>query len=229
VAEIKENARIGGHQVLVLKMKDLPYPVTLFLQDPNKDCGNPRLIGAELDVFYYEDGKRHEALGKFLDAWGRLEQVIIVLITKLLGTSGPDTRIVFSNMGMRQVVEIIKSLSSLKLTTPSVDTLESLTDSLVQVNQTRNRLVHGHWVLEANVCVWAEKVFLRTEFSRQFRPPNPEQASQMGDIYNQRIRTQFCFSIKRIIGASKNVDALNVRFSEFQDQMQFAPDLQAPP
>jgi hypothetical protein len=76
-------------------------------------------------------------------------------------------------------------------------------------------LVHGNWVLEANVLVRRGEAYLATQFLREVIPTDPEDAQAMGNPRNQKHRVRYTFTIKRIEGTTRDTDTFNRDVCEF--------------
>jgi hypothetical protein len=97
----------------------------------------------------------------------------------------------------------------------------SFTDRLNKLNGKRNILVHGEWILEANVIVKRGEAHLATQFLRQITPTDPKDAEAMGNPRNQRERVRYSYNLKRVEAGARDTDALNRDFDRFTGAMRF--------
>ena len=88
-----------------------------------------------------------------------------------------------------------------------------------KLNTKRNILVHGHWVLEANVLVRRGEAYLSTQFLREVIPTDPEDAQAMANPQNQKQRVRYTFTKKRIEGTTRDTNNLNREICEFMQVM----------
>lgn len=161
------------------------------------------------------DDDHHTALGKFLDAWSRLEISIDALISQLFGVDYNKTKIVTGALGTRATVDILVSLTAVQLSAELAKVAEGLAERLKGLNTKRNRLVHGVWTLEAIVDVVKGEPRIRSRIYRMFVPGDPRIVQKLGDLRNQKARTSFMFSPKQLAGTTHNVNKLREDFADF--------------
>src|SRR5262249_1985 len=101
--------------------------------------------------------------------------------------------------------------------------LINLLDRIGKLNTKRNILVHGQWVLEANVLVRRGEAYLSTQFLREVVPTDPEDAEKMADPRNQKQRVRYTFTLKRIDAASRDTDTVNRDMCNFIQTMRHKP------
>jgi hypothetical protein len=122
---------------------------------------------------------------------------------------------------MRNTIDLLDGLGRRKLDKLYSDGLTNLTERLGRLNTKRNILVHGEWVLEANILAKQGEAFLACQFLRQVTPLDPEEDNAMANPRNQRERVRYCFTIKRIDGTTRDTDALNIDIGKFTFAMRF--------
>jgi hypothetical protein len=201
----------------------LPYPVNIHLPpiaqpDP---CTAPRLSGRDLDIIVPKDEARHTKLGFFLSAWGDLESTLAFLLKALLDISFGEALFLQSKMGMKNTIDFIEAIGMRKLADVDADELCRLTERLGKMNTKRNILVHGRWILEANVIVRRGEAHVITQFLREIEPTDPKEAEAMSNPRNQKERVRYTFTMKRIDAASRDTDKLNFDFINFIQRMKF--------
>jgi hypothetical protein len=172
-----------------------------------------------LDIAAPEGDDRHIKLGRFMDAWSLLEGSLDRVLAVLLGMSHHDTGVILSALGMRQIIDLLESLAKRKLIEEDAATFVNLMDRLRRLNTKRNVLIHGHWVLEANVIVRRGEAVLVTQFLRELTPLDPAQAKAIGDPRNQRERVRWAFNFKRIEATERDTDTIGVDISAFVGKM----------
>ena len=92
-------------------------------------------------------------------------------------------------------------------------------ERLGKLNSKRNTLVHGHWVLEANVILRRGDAVLVTQFLRELTPPDPKVAKAMANPRNQKERVRWSFNLKRIEAAARETDKLRTELWHFSEKM----------
>src|SRR5262249_32844394 len=145
----------------------------------------PRLSGRDLDVIVPKDETRHTKLGVFLSAWGDLEATLAFLMKELLRIDFGEALLLQSKLGMKNMIDFIDAVAMRKLINADADELCRLTDRLGKMNTKRNILVHGRWMLEANVVVRRGEAHVITQFLREVEPTDPKEAEAMGNPRNQ--------------------------------------------
>ena len=208
----------AGVAVRVVNMaKSLPYEVNVVL--PQSDSPpHPRLKGPQLDVVIPSDSTRHFKLGLFMDSWSRLENVIVLVLARLL--DGPRTaRIIATRTGVNALIEIMNDLATLKLEPEDAATLKSYTERLGRLNTKRNVLVHGCWMWEAAILHRGNEAVMTGQFLREAFPTDPALAEVWAIPKNQKLRVRYSFTFTRIDGATNAVDELASQLGAFRTQM----------
>jgi hypothetical protein len=199
----------------------LPYPVNVHLPPVSEPetREQARLIGRELDIIVPQDPTRHEKLGRFLNSWGALESTLTLLLSRLTQLDLRDSHLVLPKLGTRNALDLLDGLGRRKLSKESVRALTALVDRTGKLNTKRNILVHGQWVLEANVIVRRGEAHLITQFLRETTPLDPEDAKALGNPRNQKERVRYTFTLKRIDAARRDTDKLNIDIGHFVGSM----------
>lgn len=120
-----------------------------------------------------------------------------------------DAVLVFPQLGMRHALDLLEGLGLRKLVPDDARTLTNFLNRVGKLNTKRNILVHGQWVLEANVLARRGEAYLATQFLREVIPTDPEDAKLMGNPRNQKERVKYTFTLKRIEAAIRDTDILN--------------------
>jgi hypothetical protein len=202
-----------------------PYPVKVHLP-PLKGDGKPeseaRLVGPDLDIVPPTSDDRHILLGRFLDAWGRLEGTITYVAEALMECDHFTAERAVIAGGMRGAREMLVSLAQMKLNAKHRTALINLTERLSGLTTKRNYMVHGHWVLEAIAYMKRGEVHLGLEFVREYSPADPDAMKRMVDPRNQKERVKYLFNKTRIQAAIDHVETLNSDLQDFAQRMRFA-------
>jgi hypothetical protein len=190
----------------------LPYPVQVLLPPTTDEDTRTqiRTTGPFLDIAVPRDPSRHEKLGRFLDAWSGLESTLAIVLTKLLPLRLRETNLIISQLGTRNAIDLLEGIGRRNLESESVKVLTALLDRVTRLNTKRNVLVHGHWILEANVIVRRGEACLATQFLREVTPTDPEEAKALANPRNQKERVRYTFTLKRIDAATRDTDKLNI-------------------
>ena len=200
---------------------NLPYPVSIYLPPTTGTDARTeiRTRGPHLDIAVPTSPLRHEALGRFMDAWSQLEDSLTRLLTALITIDDTTAGLIAPKLGTKNTLDLLEGLGMRKLDNQSSKSLTALMDRVRKLNTKRNVLVHGHWVLEANVILKRGDAHLVTQFLREVSPDDPQAAEAMTNPRNQKERVRYAFTIKRIEAASRDTDAINTDICNFLDTM----------
>jgi hypothetical protein len=218
-------AAAGGLSVRVghFITKNVPYKVNIYLPDvanPGKP-ENPRTSGPELDITIPQDDTRHMKLGRFIATWSELESMAGFLLYRLLKIEVREAFLTLARLGTKNYIELIEGLGMMKLIKPDQAALSALMDRFRKLNTKRNILVHGRWVLEANVFSKRGEAILVCQFLRETMPLNPEEAKAMANPRNQKERVKYAFNFKRIDAATRDTETINRDIASFLQAMRF--------
>jgi hypothetical protein len=199
----------------------LPYPVNVTLPSviQTETRTEPRLVGRQLDIIVPQDPSRHEKLGRFLESWGALESTLTILLTYLTGLKLSPAELIFTRLGTKNALDLLDALGRRRLDEDCANALTTLMERTSKLNTKRNILVHGDWVLEANVLVKRGEAILVTQFLRETMPIDPAHEKAMGNPRNQKERVRYCFTLKRIDAATRDTDTLCKDISDFRGSM----------
>jgi hypothetical protein len=199
----------------------LPYPVRVHLPPTAtpETRTQGRTVGPDLDIIIPQDPARHEKLGRFLEAWGTLESMLTFLLTGLTPLRLGDADLIFPKLGMKNALDLLDGLGRRKLEDDSAKTLTNLLERVSKLNSKRNILVHGSWILEANVLVRRGEAVLALQFLRQTTPTDPAQEKAMANPRNQKELVRYCFTIKRIDATTRDTNTLSIDISNFMGTM----------
>lgn len=151
----------------------------------------------------------------FIDSWGQAENAVAGLLHQVLNLDFARVYTIFLSMGMRQVIDLIRSVATSQLTDECILQLNNLLDRLGSINAKRNTLVHGSWVLE--LVLWGHRGILRQRaiYARESVPNDFRIRERLHDLRNQKERAKYIFSVKRIRSASLEAIAIADDISGF--------------
>lgn len=202
----------------------MPEGVSLNLPDPEwYHAVEDRVPGR----YYIEDhlpqtAEHHAALGSLIDAFDRIEYSLHDIIARLMSTNHRNAQAVCINTGIRTNRSIINSLATLRLKDENIALLTGLMERVGSAASKRNKIVHGHWVIE--VAVWENrgKVHYKTRIMREAYPQDYRMRKEIGKLRNQAERSVYTFNAKRL-------DAIAAEYLElFSDISQFIKDVISP-
>jgi hypothetical protein len=137
------------------------------------------------------------------------------LLAQLIPIDPEDAHLIIPKLGSKNAIELLDGFGMRKLDEINANKLSTLLDRVRKLNSKRNILVHGHWVLEANVILRRGEAALATQFLREITPNDPKDAKAMANPRNQKERVRYSFTIKRIEGAIRDTNTLRQDISDF--------------
>lgn len=152
-----------------------------------------------------------------MDAWSLLEQTLCFTLDKMLQAGLQVADIIASSNNLRDLITLISSLASRRASNTDYDKLIKLLDRVTKLNSRRNSLVHGHWVLETYIVIVDNAPALKSQFVREKPPTDHQQAELLHDPHNQAIRAKHTYTLKRIEGVTKDVEALTRDIAVFNE------------
>ncbi len=221
-----------GLGIRVGKMTDkLPYPVNIRLPSTTTPevRTSPKTIGPELDIVVPDCPERHTALGAFMDSWSQLEQHLHHILSMFLGVRIELAFPVAASMGMKQICDALNGLALVRLSKEDAQLFVNLIERVMKLNAKRNILVHGHWILEANVINRRGEAVLVTQFLRQVDPLDPEVRHAMANPRNQKERVRYSFNLKRIAATARDTDTIKKDLGRFVVEKGIRPVFLEPP
>lgn len=176
------------------------------------------------NAFYVEDhlpisDDRHICLGKFVDAWGYLENIVLHSFIKLLQTDFQSAKSVFNGLGMKQVIDSVASLSIIRLNDEKISELGKLLDRLSKLNAKRNTLVHGHWMLEIFIYGWKGEPRMNVHLFRSSDPADRRILDKISDPRNQKERLRYNYTLERIDAVTRDTQKLASDFASFNESI----------
>ena len=158
-------------------------------------------------VFQIEEPPTEErdvALGQYMDAWSRLETILLELLRELLHTDDAATVAVGATLGARQLKDLLNALAALRMRPEGTQKMARLCNRFSGLNTKRNHIIHGRWAVvvhlrtDGNTVAWV----------RSYTPVDPALAMAGGDYTKPKIGDHFAFTIKQLRGAQAHVSAL---------------------
>jgi hypothetical protein len=144
-----------------------------------------------------------------MDAWSSLESTLGMVLSELIPIDLGDAILILPKLGMKNTLDLFEGLALRKLDPSSASAMVALLERTGRLNTKRNILVHGAWVVEANVIPRQGQAHLITQFLREIVPTDPEDAKLMANPRNQKERVRYTFTLKRIGAATRDTDAVN--------------------
>jgi hypothetical protein len=213
------------YEIRVLQARgDLPYSVNLVL--PRAD-GTPSVEPRDPHSFYIEDAlpppeEHHTVLGAFVAQWGQLEVNIESLFRRLTGLTPEICSCVVSSMGTKQIIDSIDSLASLRLGETERAAVNALLDRITKASSRRNFLIHGHWAAEIVIWPYKGEVKAKIQILRAIKPADKSIEAKLSNAKNQKERTKYLYTVKRIIGTINDTARLASDVARYTDRLPVA-------
>jgi hypothetical protein len=161
------------------------------------------------------DDERHIVLGKFMDAWSLLEIAIAEMLADVTGVDVANIPVLMNALGTRGELDVISILGPTGLKPSQREALTKLLGRIKDNNTKRNRIVHGHWVLEVWLYDWNGRLGLRRYQHRMYDPSDPDVRRSLSDPTSKAARAGYMFSLPRIKGVTAEVRKLATDISRF--------------
>jgi hypothetical protein len=168
-----------------------------------------------IEDFMPQDAAHHQALGIFMDSFGSLESIAHMFLTKLARIDTATSEFMIANMGIKQIIDAISSISTLMLTDEGIGSVKNLTERLSSINSKRNIIVHGHWILELVAWKYKDNFLVKSHLLRCSTPSDWRVCNEIADLKNQKSRLRYCYDVKRIYACARDADSLRESFSAF--------------
>lgn len=89
--------------------------------------------------------ERDAALGRYMDAWSRLETAINYTTQEILGIDSDAGFVIWAAIQTRQSIEVLDAAAKLKFNAAGRARVANICEQLVRRNMRRNHIVHGFW------------------------------------------------------------------------------------
>jgi hypothetical protein len=210
------------YEVRVLQARgELPYSVKIIL--PRAD-GRPSIYPRDPQSFYIEDAlpsseEHHTILGAFVAQWGQLEVNLESLFRTLAGLNAEVCSCIVASMGTKQIIESTASLASLRLPESGRAEISALLERITKAASRRNFLIHGHWIAEVVIWPYKGDVKAKVQILRLNRPSDKTIETKLSDARNQKERTKYLYTVKRLMGAISDTAKLSLDIARFTDRL----------
>lgn len=159
----------------------------------------------------------HVCLGRFMNDWGRLEVALYRLFADLLGVDVGTADAISRQFSGKSLRELIESLSSHVLCEARHRELVNLGERFGGLSTKRNKIVHGFWVIEVIVTdgTRGNGSKVRIDTVRQAANISNAEEKLLGDIKQQKLRSQLLFNIAAINDVARNAITLASDIARF--------------
>ncbi|MES2497220.1 MAG: hypothetical protein V4618_13995 [Pseudomonadota bacterium] len=89
--------------------------------------------------------ERDSALGRYMDAWSRLETSIQFTTQDILGIDGDVAHVLFSAIQTFQSIKVLHAAAKLKFNEAGRTRVAKICERVISRNVRRNFIVHGSW------------------------------------------------------------------------------------
>lgn len=88
---------------------------------------------------------RDSALGRYMDAWSRLETMIMLATRDILGIESEAAHVIWSALQTYQKIKVLDAAAKLRFHKRGRERVAKICESLIHRNTRRNYIVHGTW------------------------------------------------------------------------------------
>ncbi|MBS0254921.1 MAG: hypothetical protein JSS36_06855 [Proteobacteria bacterium] len=144
--------------------------------------------------------EKDAALGRYMDAFGRLESMIHIAIGEIVQIDLAVLGSFFAVLQTKQSIDLLDSIAFEHLSDEGADRVTKLCERLARRNMRRNRIVHGAWT---QIVILNDKVATQ-QWVRSYRHINPR-------IRNLRYTDssssgEYTFTIDQLNNATEHVN-----------------------
>lgn len=97
--------------------------------------------------------ERDAALGRYMDAWSRLETSINYTTQEILGIDADAGFVIWAAIQTRQSIDVLDAAAKLKFDKSGQTRVAQICEQLVRRNMRRNHIVHGFWRFKVQIGV----------------------------------------------------------------------------
>lgn len=159
--------------------------------------------------------ERHAALGKFMDAWSKLEMMISELLMLLMEVGREPMPAIINSVGAQGQREVIMALAVERLSEPASMELAKLMERVKTNTTRRNYIVHGYWMLEFHLLNHGGKPAVRTKQLRAYSPTSLDQRRKINTREGRDVASIYRFSLPRITSLTREVGRIREDIAEF--------------
>lgn len=140
-----------------------------------RECSLP-----DLTITALPKEERDRSLGRYMDAFSRLEGMMRVAAEILLRIDQGAAGLIFATLGTKQLVDLLSASAKLALTDEGVSRVKNICERIGRRNMRRNHIVHGYWTtlirLEdgAAHAEWVRRYDLVDPARMQLDPTDPK-------------------------------------------------------
>lgn len=117
--------------------------------------------------------ERDQILGKYMDAFSRMEFMVNQTIQALLGSDWEAGRALFAVLYSKQRIDLLESLAWIRLPKETAERVSKVCGKLARRNMRRNHIIHGAWQHTVTVSDDGHV----SEWVRNYVPTNPDLAA----------------------------------------------------
>ena len=147
--------------------------------------------------------ERDKALGKYMDAFSRLESILNHLVQTLLGTDWRAASVLSSVLYSQQNIKLIEALAAVRLPQALAKRVAKECARLSKRNMRRNHIVHGGW--QQYVTVYDDHY--DSQWIRIYKPSDPTLAA-IQNLDNPKLLGMFSFTIPSLEKATGHVEEM---------------------
>lgn len=160
-------------------------------------------------------------MGRFVDAWSKLERQLRNRIEESLGRGTVEARTISYGLSGRGLIDLHTDLIEPYVSGKNVVELKRLAERYNKSNTKRNRLIHGGWSMEYIVGVEGEKVSITAQIVREYPPTNSRERDELGK-FGSPLRGKYIFSLDQIDEARRDIESLMEQFRLFHRDVKSA-------
>lgn len=168
--------------------------------------------------------ERDKALGKYMDAFSRMEGMINYINQELLQTDWLASNALWALMYSKQRIDLMESLAWLRLPKDMAARVTKACEKCARRNMRRNHIIHGRW--EQAVNVYDDRYEM--EWVRRYTPTSPDLA-YIKDYDDPKLLGMYSFTIPVLDRATDHVEEMVLALSALATEIRTQLSLPPPP
>lgn len=158
--------------------------------------------------------ERDRALGRYMDAWSRLETIMDHVIEGLLRTDWQAAKVLASILYSQQRIKLLEALAAVRLPPQNAERVARICEQISRRNTRRNHIVHGSW--QQAMTVYDDHY--ESEWVRVYTPSDPALAA-IRSYDDSKLLGWYNFTLPALDRAAAEVEVVTSSLSSLMQQI----------
>jgi hypothetical protein len=151
-----------------------------------------------------EREERDKAMGRYMDAFSRLEIMMQTAILEMIQLDQVRTRAFFAALGTKNTIDVLKATAQIELTPEGAERVRKLGLRIAERNMRRNHIVHGKW----NIHVTPNDAGDGTATAEWIRRYDHTDPTLGGDPHDPKLLGMYTFTITALDKATGHAEEM---------------------